>query len=243
MADPGPLVGRGRAAAVYDIGGGRVLRRYHAGPIPDGLVEREAAVMRHVRAHGFPAPEVFAADGLDLVMERLDGRTMLQDLAAKPWRLRHHADAWADLHRLLAAVPIGGLGTELPARFGSPASVLHLDFHPDNIMLTEAGPVLFDWTNAAMGPAAADVALSWIIVATSTVDGSPWRRVVAEAFRGRLLGRFLDRCGRVEATAWLPTVAGYRLADRNVRPEEADRIRDLVADLTAGAGQRVPGDV
>ena len=28
MSEPGPLVGTGRAADVYDIGNGRVLRRY-----------------------------------------------------------------------------------------------------------------------------------------------------------------------------------------------------------------------
>jgi hypothetical protein len=39
---PGPLIGAGRAADVYDIGGGRVLRRYR---VPFD-VEPEAAVMR-----------------------------------------------------------------------------------------------------------------------------------------------------------------------------------------------------
>ena len=38
-------------------------------------------------------------------------------------------------------------------------------------MLTPDGPVVFDWTNATLGPAAADVAESWIVGATSTVDG------------------------------------------------------------------------
>lgn len=31
--------------------------------------------------------------------------------------------------------------------------VLHLDFHPANVMLTSGGPVVIDWTNARAGPA------------------------------------------------------------------------------------------
>ena len=78
VADPGPLLGKGRSADVYDIGGGRVLRRYRpGGGRRRQVVEREALVMRHLAAHGFPVPAVFDADGADLVMERLDGRTML----------------------------------------------------------------------------------------------------------------------------------------------------------------------
>ena len=86
-ADPGPLIGTGRAALVYDLGGDRVLRRYRVARRP-GLTEREAAVMAHLRRHGYPVPEVFDADGADLVMERLHGTTMLGDLESHPWRMR-----------------------------------------------------------------------------------------------------------------------------------------------------------
>lgn len=229
---PGPLIGTGRAADVYDIGGGRVLRRYRIdGAL--GVVEREAAIMRHLRAHGYPVPEVFDAGERDLVMERLSGITMLDDLEAKPWHVHRHADTWAALHHQLAAVPVGDLATAgAETRFGPPDAVIHLDFHPDNIMLTPDGPVVFDWTNGALGPPAADVASSWLISATSTVDGSRWMRAVVRLFRGRLVNRFVDRCGRAAAEALLPAVADYRLTDRNVRPEEADRVRALVASLS-----------
>ena len=92
-------------------------------------------------------------------------------------------------------------------------------------MLTADGPVVFDWTNAALGPPAADVALAWLIAATSTVDGSWWLRTVVRLLRGRLVDRFVDGCGRAAAQALLPAVAEYRLNDRNVRPEEAARVR------------------
>jgi aminoglycoside phosphotransferase (APT) family kinase protein len=231
-AEPGRLIGTGRSADVYDLGDGRVLRRYRT-PHP-GVVEREALVMRHLGAHGFPVPEVFDADGSDLVMARVDGNTMLTDLERRPWRAGRHARLWADLHRRLAAVPVGDLTARgVPARFGAPDAILHLDFHPDNIMLTQHGPVVFDWTNATLGPAAADVAESWIVGATSTVDGGFVIATLVALIRGRLIDRFVDACGRAEAIAMVPVVAEYRLRDRNVRPEEAARIRQLVASLQA----------
>ena len=62
--------------------------------------------MRHLAAHGFPVPEVFDADGADLVMERLDGHDDARPTSsARPWRLGRHAELWADLHRRLADVP------------------------------------------------------------------------------------------------------------------------------------------
>lgn len=230
--EPGPLVGRGRDADVYDIGGGRVLRRYRHGRGRRD-VPGEAAVMRHLAAHGFPVPVVHDADGADLIMGRLDGATMLTSIERHPWQVGRHADTWAALHRQLADVPVGALvDAGLPRRFGEPTAVLHLDFHPDNIMLTPNGPVVIDWSNVSLGPAAADVAESWIITATSSVDGGPIQQVLVKLLRRRLLDRFVDGAGRADAIALLPDVAAYRLADRNLRPEEAERIRALVATMS-----------
>jgi aminoglycoside phosphotransferase (APT) family kinase protein len=229
--DPGPLLGKGRAADVYDLGAGRVLRRYRDtgkyGTDPAAVVAREAAVMRHLRANGYPVPEVFDADGADLVMRRLDGVTMLADLQSHPWRVRRHADALVDLHRRLVAVPIDGLG-ELPVRFGRCEAIVHLDFHPDNVMLTADGPVVFDWTNAALGPSAADVADAWIVAAAGTIEGAWWLRVAGERLRRRFVDRFVDGCGRAAAIALLPALGEHRLHDRNMRPEEVARIRQLL---------------
>jgi hypothetical protein len=77
-ADLGPPLASGRTADVFDLGDGRVLRRYHFG-IP---VEREVAYMEHVARYGLPVPRVYAAGGTDIVMDRVDGMTTRDAFAA-----------------------------------------------------------------------------------------------------------------------------------------------------------------
>ena len=146
MSEPGPLIGTGRAADVYDIGDGKVLRRYRT----DHDSSIEAAAMRAAWAADYPVPEVFDADGRDLVMERLVGPTMLKMLGDRPWRYARIADQLADLHTRLAALQIDASG--LAVRFEPAECVVHLDLHPGNVVLTPRGPVVIDWSNAGMGP-------------------------------------------------------------------------------------------
>ena len=163
---PGALIGAGRAADVYALGGQQVLRRYRNGD----SAEREAGVMAYLAEAGFPVPRVYHASGPDLVMERLAGRDMLADLAARPWLARQHARTLAGLHDRLHAI---AAPPSLRAQFGPGDRMLHLDLHPGNVMLTAAGPVVIDWSNVAAGSPAADVAMAWLIIATSEVDAAP----------------------------------------------------------------------
>lgn len=143
-----------------------MLRRYRDG----APVESEAAVMVHVRHHGYPVPAVFRAEGPDLEMERITGPTMLDSVVAGDITADEAASLLADLHLRLHALP--GSGTASGS--GHPANtVVHLDLHPANVMLTTDGPSVIDWRNAADGPADLDVAMSAVIlaqVATGTVQ-------------------------------------------------------------------------
>jgi Ser/Thr protein kinase RdoA (MazF antagonist) len=220
---PGPLVGAGRAADVYDIGGGRVLRRYRT-PFD---VQPEAALMRHLHRAGFPVPRVYDADGGDLVMERLDGRDMLAELGRKPWLVGRHGRTLAALHNRLHEIqaPAG-----LAPAFGPGDRVLHLDLHPANVMLTSRGPVVIDWSGARAGAAGADVAMAYLIMASSDTDliPAPLRPVVGR-LRTVLLRQFLAGV-RDDPQAHMALVARERAKDRNVRPAEADRLLRIAED-------------
>ncbi len=212
---PGPLIGAGRAADVYSIGADRVLRRYRT-PFD---VRAEAELMRHVGQAGYPVPVVYDADGPDLLMERLRGRDMLADLARRPWLARRHARTLAGLHdRLHQIVAPAGW----PRAFGSGGTVLHLDLHPGNVMLTSRGPVVIDWSNAQSGPAGADVAMAYVIMASSEVDGLPLPvRPAVSAVRGAFVRQFLLAV-RDDPGPHIARVARQRMTDPNVRPSEAD---------------------
>ena len=118
---PGPLklVGSGRHADVYDLGDGRVLRRYRDAAAVAG---REAMVMVHALAHGVPVPEVFDVSGADIVMEHAVGPTMLQDVTRRPWTLDRQARLLTALHSMVHAVPALSW---LRAPFGDGTVLLH----------------------------------------------------------------------------------------------------------------------
>src|SRR5215213_4918397 len=81
------MIGTGRSADVYARGAGEVLRRYR---VPRDT-EREVAAMEHARSHGYPVPAARALSDSEIVMDRLDGPTMLDDLGRRPWRIGRHA--------------------------------------------------------------------------------------------------------------------------------------------------------
>jgi aminoglycoside phosphotransferase (APT) family kinase protein len=220
------LLGSGRSADVYEHDPGEVLRRYRT-PRDTG---REVAAMEHARVHGYPVPAARALSDTDIVMERLEGPTMLADLARRPWRIDRHAATLADLHRRLHAIPAPHW---LPAPVGAGDSLLHLDLHPDNVMLTPSGPFVIDWPNAARGPAYADVAHTWIVLACSVPTGGRWERWLSAAGRKAFLSRFLKRFERREAEARLGAAGAYRLASRTLPQSELEAIRRVALPLDA----------
>ncbi len=204
---PGTLLARGRAADVFEAGSGRVLRRYREGEGGDTAVE--ATAMEHARRHGYPVPAVYEAGGRDLVLERIDGPTMLADLGRRSWLVRRHGATLAELHRRLHEIPAP---TDLRAPLGRGEVLVHFDLHPENVLMSPRGPVVIDWSNASRGDAADDVALTWVILATSIVPGSGVRRAIASAGRGLFVSAFLGGIDAGAAERRLAEIAGRRLA-------------------------------
>ena len=147
MKEPGALLASGRDAEIFEYGPGLVLRRSRDG----WSMALEARTMDYLRGQGYPVPAVeeVSDDGCDLVMERVNGPSMLESLAHAPWNVRRQADVLADLHRRLHEVaPPGFLP---PAPVGQGDQVVHLDLHPLNVLIGPKGPVVIDWPNAAPG--------------------------------------------------------------------------------------------
>ncbi|MER6733744.1 phosphotransferase [Streptomyces puniciscabiei] len=167
MTETGRLLGAGRSADVYEIDEAWVLRRDREGW---GDAAAEGAVMTYVRRHGYPAPLVRPTGSrTDLVMERLSGPTLLTALTDGRIGVTEAGTLLAALLRQLHAVP-GRHPADPRAR------VLHLDLHPDNVMLTPDGPRVIDWSNTEDGEPGLDWGMSAVILAQVAVDDTPLAR-------------------------------------------------------------------
>jgi aminoglycoside phosphotransferase (APT) family kinase protein len=205
------LIAAGRASEIFDLGDGRVLRRFKTAGDP----EREALVMRHAARHGYPVPGVHDVTPNALVLERIDGPTMAEQMMEDASTLPINASVLVRLHNRLHAIP----APPTLRAIGDGDRLLHLDLHPANVILAATGPVVIDWTNACRGDPALDVAFTWVIGATSHGDGQ-----LPEAF----LDRFLSHFQRLELLRSLPLAAERRMADVNVTHPERRAIRRLV---------------
>ncbi|GAA2110790.1 phosphotransferase [Kitasatospora saccharophila] len=162
-AEPGELLGTGRTADVFALPDGRVLRRYRTGADARG----EAELMAHLAAHGYPVPAAWPGERpTDLLMERLDGPTVARAVTTGTLAPGDAGRLLADLLRRLHAVP-----PRTAARPGD--RLLHLDLHPENVLLTARGPVVIDWATATEGDPGLDVAMSAVILAQALLGMPP----------------------------------------------------------------------
>jgi aminoglycoside phosphotransferase (APT) family kinase protein len=212
------LLAHGCDNDVFSIGRGRVLRRYRD---PSRSVDTEAEVMDYARRHGVPVPEVFDADGTDLVMEQIDGPTLGMVFAGAPWRMATLARQLAEIHRIVHEVPG-------PAWLGQPTgpggSLVHLDLHPQNVILGADGAFVIDWGNAATGPREADVADAWLVMRTAGSLGGRIRQAIAPLAQRLFAGCFL-RATHADIGPVLSLVASRRVTHPDLNA--ADRARVL----------------
>jgi Ser/Thr protein kinase RdoA (MazF antagonist) len=265
----------GRTAEVFawnGAEGGQVLKLFRAGWGLDAA-EHEAAVARQIYDSGAPAPRVdgvieVAGRG-GVIYERIAGPSLLAVLLARPWRLSSVARILAKAHVALYTRAVPHLpdlrsmlarrihaATPLPPTLRDAAlraldalpdgdSLLHGDYHPDNVLLSARGPLVIDWENAARGDPLADVARTLLLLDAGYIyAGSAATRAVRHAFIVLLRRRYLRRshqlCPFPSATlaAWDLPVTAARLSE-GIEPEEAyllARVRRLAATSARSAG-------
>jgi len=210
MPTTGKLIGSGRTADVYEIDDAWVLRRNRE---DWGDAAAEGAVMEHVRAYGYPVPRVRPGASVDsrtsrtdLVMERLTGPTMLEALTAGSIDVWEAGTVLAALLRQLHAIPGRRPGTR----------VLHLDLHPENVILSPAGPRVIDWGTAEDGDPGLDWGLSAIILAQVAVDDQP----ISDPARAMLAALLADPADLTEAG--LAEARRRRAANPTMTPHEVE---------------------
>jgi tRNA A-37 threonylcarbamoyl transferase component Bud32 len=191
---------------VYALDEHTVLRRYTRRNVPD----EEVAIIEFVRANGFPTPAVISHDGPDLILERVDGPTMRADLERDVSQLAAHAATLAELHRRLHAIA----APPWLRPIGPGDAVLHLDLHPENVLMGTRGPQVIDWANARRGHWADDVAQTVVILAGALVP-----EPIASAVP-LFVEAFLASFDRLAVRAHLAAAIARRTQDVNLTEEE-----------------------
>jgi aminoglycoside phosphotransferase (APT) family kinase protein len=221
---PGPLLAAGRDADIFEYGEGLVLRRARDGR----SLADEARAMEYLRGQGYPVPAVdeMSDDGSDLVIERIDGPSMVQAIGARPWAVRGHARTLAELH--LRLHDIGAPEFMRPAPIGAGTAMLHLDLHPLNVIMGPTGPVVIDWTGAAVGDPDIDVGLAWVPMAAGEIPGNRVAAALLGWGRGLLLGAFLARFDRRRVAGKLRAVVAVKAQDPHMSAAEVARMWNVV---------------
>jgi aminoglycoside phosphotransferase (APT) family kinase protein len=216
-------------------------------------------------------PAVFGQETIDgrpgLITERIDGPDLLTLLGQRPWLVARVARMLGETHALIHAATVNeGLPTVhaklrqlvtesdlVPERFRRAAlerletlpagsGLCHWDFQPANVISSDSGPVVIDWTFAARGDPAADVARTRLIlrVGEPSSDASFVIKRLDSLGR-RLLSSLYLRAYRkkrpvdlAQVELWEPLVALARLTAGV--PEERDRLIELIE--SAGYGGR-----
>jgi aminoglycoside phosphotransferase (APT) family kinase protein len=262
----GSLVARGREAEVFDLGDGAVLKLYLDASDERGA-GREASVLAALRRNGLSVPRVLEEINLDgrpgLVLERLAGPDLLTALGRRPWLVLRAGRALASAQVLINDVPAPEQLPSVKARLrdriarsdhlndAERAHVLglleeradgdrlcHGDLHLENLLGRPSRPSVIDWSNAAAGPPAADVARSLAILrfGEPPADVPAVVRRLAPAFRQVVISRYLRSYRSMRPSylrglrEWKVIQAAARLGETT--QSETSRIR---AWLTAAA--------
>ena len=240
-------IGAGREAEVLEAGDGRVLRLLWTAE-QERWLDREEAALRAASAAGAPVPAVYERTSEDgrpgLVMERLDGPDLLTRIGARPWTVlaagRMLGRVHASLHEVRAPqeladvkdtirellerradlVPrdLSAKARELLAGLPDGDRVCHGDYHPGNVLLTEAGPRVIDWASASRGHPMADVCRTHLLVQLGEVpeDAPALLRRLDRIGRSLLLRSYLRGYGRPDrelVDQWRAVLMIARLAE------------------------------
>lgn len=221
--EPAGLINVGSESELRHYGPNHVVRTstYHSD------LSREAEALEILTQAGFPAPKLKERlSPSSLVMERIDGPTMLEDLVSRPWTLARHAKNLARLHRALGKVSAPPEWD----RVSEGDSIVHLNLHPATIRINSGRPVVLNWNRSACGCPAFDAAVTYVILRTSESDNRGLGRLLIIGVRKRFAKIFIKEFGAGEVLTHVREAAELRLLDANLSPGEREAVFALARD-------------
>jgi aminoglycoside phosphotransferase (APT) family kinase protein len=193
----------------------------------------EARTMTFLRDQGYPVPAVeeLSDDGFDLVMQRIEGVTMVDALGKAPWTVRKQAATLADLHRRLHEIEAPDF---LPAApLGTGTKLLHLDLHPLNVMIGPQGVFVIDWPNAHRGDPDVDVGLAWVLMAAGQIPSGGLKTRMMGFGRSLLVNGFLSHFDRHAVAGLLRPIVEMKVQDPHMSDAEIAGMWSVVQQAEA----------
>lgn len=236
LPDPSTFIARGASAEVFALDAGHVLKLFHAGVDP-GTVVREYEIAGEIEQSGLPVPRAVArqdaGERQGIVYTRIYGPTLEAYVRTHParagWALRTMAELQARVHAcrmpamrsrtLILATDIEASDLDEALREAAVDrldqlvegdALSHGDLHPGNIILTEDGPVLIDWSKAARGAPAADAVRSEMLLRFAPGPREGWAASALRDAAGKWYGHLYRQAGgadRAAMDAWRGLVA------------------------------------
>jgi aminoglycoside phosphotransferase (APT) family kinase protein len=238
-------VSGGRDTAIFRVELGAelyALRVFRPGE--DAVARREAEVMRAAGEGGVPVPRVCAEgmwrDRAALLLSWCPGRPMAEELATRPWRawplgvlfgrcqavihgrpspeaLRAARRAWIDW----AGPDAEALAARLRETAPREDSLVHLDYHPLNVM-TDGKRItgVLDWTNAHASDPRADYARTLTILRLDSGTASPLVLAVLRVFEAGWRRGYRRIAGKpADMAPYYAWAGAVMLRDRGPRPD------------------------
>ena len=217
------MVGQGQTSDVFSWGEDSVLKLYFPS-FPAEVSQREYAITRAVYAAGHAAPavrdvvEIGGRHGI--IFERVHGRSLVQQVERRPWRLfvaaRQLAEWQVRLHSCPAPVELPAQRDQIArwieraegcsdaeketarrhlAQLPPGDRLCHGDFHPANVLLSARGPVMIDWSTGTRGHPLADVARTSVLFESASLpaDTAVHLRLLMKCARHLLHATYLKR--------------------------------------------------
>ena len=184
--------------------------------------------MSYMREVGYPVPaiEELSDDGFDMVMERIEGVTMVEALGKAPWTVRRQAATLADLHRRLHEFEAPEFLPAAPV--GTGTKVIHLDLHPLNVMIGPKGVFVIDWPNARRGDPDVDVGLAWVLMAAGQIPGGGAKARLMGFGRSLLVNGFLSHFDRDAVAGRLRHIVEMKVQDPHMSADEVAGMWNVV---------------
>lgn len=206
---------------------------------PKSDVLNEALNQSRIEETGLNIPKIFEVSKIDgkwaIIMEYVKGKTLAETMKENPGDLDKYLEQFVDLQltihsksspllnkqkdkfaRKLQALNLIDSSTryELLSRLdGMPkhTKVCHGDFNPSNIILSDKGAYVIDWSHATQGNASADVARSFLLFSLQDEE-------LAKKYLKLFCHKSDTQMQYVQQ--WLPIVAATQLGKENPSEKE-----------------------